>query len=390
MKTELHTEWTVADVCKGFVYNQLEERGLYGLNGQLTIQPEYQRHYIYNDGKRDVAVVNSLLKGYPIGLIYFNCTADGRYEVLDGQQRITSFGRFVTNKFAIADTHGNMQYFSGLPQEQCERILNTKLLIYACEGEEQEIKEWFRTINIAGVPLNAQELLNAIYSGPFVTAAKKVFSNSQHSELQKWSHYVRGDVKRQEVLACALEWECASLGVRVDDYMSKHRLDATAEGLERYFRSVIDWVAATFSMSNSDMCGLEWGRLYEKYHGTPYDVDRLNARVNELHADGYVRCKRNVYEYVLGGESEKQLLDIRIFEAATKRMAYNRQTQAAAAQGISNCPLCAAGENANRTRIYKLEEMEADHVTPWSKGGSTAPENCEMLCKTHNRTKGNR
>lgn len=390
MKTELHTEWTVADVCKGFVYNQLEERGLYGLNGQLTIQPEYQRHYIYNDGKRDVAVVNSLLKGYPIGLIYFNCTADGRYEVLDGQQRITSFGRFVTNKFAIADTHGNMQYFSGLPQEQCERILNTKLLIYACEGEEQEIKEWFRTINIAGVPLNAQELLNAIYSGPFVTAAKRIFSNSQHAELQKWYHYVRGDVKRQDILAKALEWVCASEGTRVDAYMSQHRLDATAQGLERYFRSVIDWVAATFSMNNSDMCGLEWGRLYETYHDTPYDVDRLNVRVNELHADGYVRCKRNVYEYVLGGESEKQLLDIRIFEATTKRTAYNRQTQAAAAQGISNCPLCAAGENANRTRIYKLEEMEADHVTPWSKGGITAPENCEMLCKTHNRTKGNR
>ena len=390
MKTELHTEWTVEDVCKGFVYNQLEERGLYGLNGQLTIQPEYQRHYIYNDGKRDVAVADSLLKGYPIGLIYFNCTADGRYEVLDGQQRITSFGRFVTGRFAIKDAYGNAQYFSGLPPEQRERILNTKLLIYACKGEEHEIKEWFRTINTVGVPLNGQELLNAIYAGPFVTAAKRIFSNSQHAELQKWAHYVKGDVKRQDILARALEWVCASEGVSVDAYMSQHRFDATADGLERYFRSVIDWVVATFSMNNRDMCGLEWGRLYETYHSTPYDVDHVNARVSALRADEYVRCPRNVYEYVLGGEREKQLLDIRIFEASAKREAYNRQTQEAEAHGVSNCPLCAAGGNANSTRIYRIEEMEADHVTPWSKGGSTAPENCEMLCKTHNRAKGNR
>ena len=174
MKTTLHTEWTVADVCKGFTYNELEGKGLFGLDGRLTIQPEYQRHYIYNDGKRDVAVIESLLKGYPIGLIYFNRTSGGRYEVLDGQQRITSFGRFVTGKFAIKDANDNVQYFSGLPQELQQRIMLSPLLIYECEGEEGEIKDWFQTINITGVPLNEQEKLNAIYSGEFVTASPKM------------------------------------------------------------------------------------------------------------------------------------------------------------------------------------------------------------------------
>lgn len=198
MKTTLHTEWTVADICKGFTYNELEGKGLFGLDGRLTIQPEYQRHYIYNDGKRDVAVIDSLLKGYPIGLIYFNCTSDGRFEVLDGQQRITSFGRFVTGKFAII-YGGREEYFSGLPIEEQQKIMQSPLLVYECEGEEREIKEWFKTINITGIPLNEQELRNAIYSGEFVTAAKRVFSNSQNAEVQKWSHYVKGDVKRQAI-----------------------------------------------------------------------------------------------------------------------------------------------------------------------------------------------
>lgn len=165
MKSILHTEWTVRDLCQGFVYNEYEGKGLFGLNGRLTIQPEYQRHYIYNDGKKDVAVIDSLLKEYPLGLIYFNKTNGGQLEVLDGQQRITSFGRFVTGKLAII-YNGREEYFSGLPQEKQELILNSKLVIFVCEGKEEEIKEWFETINIVGVPLNKQELRNAIYSGP--------------------------------------------------------------------------------------------------------------------------------------------------------------------------------------------------------------------------------
>lgn len=389
MILRLHTEWTVADICKGFTYNELEGKGLFGLDGRLTIQPEYQRHYIYNDGKRDVAVIDSLLKEYPIGLLYFNRTSDGRFEVLDGQQRITSIGRFVTGKFAIEHA-GRNEYFSGLPVEEKQRILQTKLLVYECEGEEREIKEWFKTINIVGVPLNEQEKLNAIYSGEFVNAAKRVFSNSQNAEVQKWSHYIKGDVKRQGYLAKALEWVCNSKQMSTDAYMSQHRHDSSSGELESYFRSVIDWATTTFTMVERDMCGLEWGRLYETYHTTPYSIDHVTERVKALQADESVRCPRNIYEYVLGGETDKKLLDIRIFEESTKRTAYKRQTEAAEKQGISNCPLCAIGDNANKTRIYKLPEMDADHVTAWSKGGATSMENCEMLCKTHNRSKGNR
>lgn len=390
MKTRLHTEWTVADICKGFTYNELEGKGLFGLDGRLTIQPEYQRHYIYNDGKRDVAVIESLLKGYPIGLIYFNCTNDRRYEVLDGQQRITSFGRFVTGKFAIKDANDNVQYFSGLPKELQQQILQSPLLIYECEGEEKEIKEWFKTINIIGIPLKEQELLNAIYSGEFVNAAKRVFSNSQNAKVQKWSHYIKGDVKRQDYLAEALKWVCDSKHMNIEAYMSLHRRDNSVNELENYFRSVIDWVSTTFTMVEHDMCGLEWGRLYETYHNTPYSVDFVTRRVAALQSDENIKCSRNIYEYVLGGETDKKLLDIRIFEESTKRAAYKKQTDEANKKGLSNCPLCALGDNANKTRIYKISEMDADHVTAWSKGGATSFENCEMLCKTHNRSKGNR
>ena len=186
MKTTLLTELTVDDICRGFVYNELEGKGLFGWDGKLVIQPEYQRNYIYADGKKDVAVVDSLLKGYPLGLIYFVKVGEDRYEVLDGQQRITSFGRFVRGKFPVVYSEGMPHYFDGLNDEEQKRILGSKLTIYVCEGAETEIKEWFKTINIAGVPLVEQELLNAIYSGPFVTAAKEVFSNSGNSEMQKW------------------------------------------------------------------------------------------------------------------------------------------------------------------------------------------------------------
>src|SRR5690554_2128338 len=243
METRLRTEITVEDICKGFVYNELEGKGLFGLSGKLTIQPEYQRNYIYADGKKDVAVIDSLLKGYPLGLIYFNKVEDEKFEVLDGQQRITSFGRFVSNKFAVKDENGMEQYFSGIAADKQEKILKTKLLIYECEGTESEIKEWFRTINIAGVPLNNQELLNAIYSGPFVTLAKEEFSNSQNANIQKWSAYITGSANRQDFLERALEW--VSKG-NLNEYMSLHRFDENINELKTYFNTVIEWVSTIF------------------------------------------------------------------------------------------------------------------------------------------------
>ena len=387
MITKLETSITVGDVCKGFVYNELEGKGLYGLDGKLTIQPEYQRNYIYADGKKDVAVIESILKGYPIGLIYFNKVSEDKYEILDGQQRVTSFGRFVTGKFAIRDQNGMEQYFSGLPAEQQEKILNTPLLIYICEGTEFEIKEWFKTINIAGVPLNEQELLNAIYSGPFVTLAKAEFSNSQNSNIQKWNAYISGSVNRQDFLHAALNW--VSKG-NIDGYMSEHRKDNDINKLKTYFNSVIDWISITFSDVEKEMSGLEWGRLYETYHKNPYSPEKLHEKVVALYSDPYVKNRKGIFEYLLGGEEDTKLLDVRVFDDATKRRVYEVQTRIAKEKGISNCSHCALGHESNRTRIYSLDEMDADHVSAWSKGGATSEENCEMLCKTHNRAKGNR
>jgi hypothetical protein len=388
MKTTL-THYSVEQVTKGFVYNDFEGKGLYGLDGTLTIQPEYQRNYIYGDGKKDVAVIDSLLKGYPLGLIYFNVN-DGKLEVLDGQQRITSVGRFVTGKFAIK-VDGREQNFSSLSPEQQARITSSSLLVYECDGTETEIKEWFQTVNIAGVPLNPQELLNAIYSGPFVTAAKEEFSNSQNSNLQKWQSYIRGDVKRQAILAEALDWVAGSKSVSVDSYMAKFRHETNITELTNYFTAVIDWIAGVFSGTPDKlMQGLEWGRLYEIHHTTSYNTDEMAADVAELLADPFVKSRKGVYEYLLGGRTDSTLLDVRVFDEAVKRLAFKRQTDAAKATGVSNCPLCAAGTNANKARLYAANEMDADHVAAWSKGGKTDLANCEMLCVPHNRSKGNR
>ena len=387
MKTTLRIDITVKDICDGFVYNQLEGKGLFGLSGKLTIQPEYQRNYIYADGKRDVAVIESILKGYPLGLIYFNKINDNNLEVLDGQQRITSFGRFVTNKLAIKDESGMEQYFDSIAADKQEKILYAKLLIYECEGTESEIKEWFRTINIAGVPLNNQELLNAVYSGPFVTLGKEEFSNSQNANIQKWSAYVSGSANRQEFLERALDW--VSKG-NIGEYMSRHRFDNNITELKNYFISVIDWVSTVFTDVESEMKGLEWGRLYEKYRKQPYNSKIVSDELKKLYADPYVKNRKGIFEYILGGSTDTKLLEVRVFDEATKKSKYAIQTTEAEKKGISNCSFCAIGHDSNKTKIWKLAEMDADHVTAWSKGGTTDTKNCEMLCKSHNRAKGNK
>lgn len=386
METNLRT-YTVGEICEGFVYNELEGKGLYGLAGRLTIQPEYQRNYIYADGKKDVAVVQSALHRYPLGVLYFNRTDDDRLEVLDGQQRITSLGRFVTGKFGIIDDNGIPQYFSSLSPDMQQRILDTDLLVYECEGTEDEIRKWFETVNISGVPLNTQELLNAVYSGRFVTLAKQEFSNSQNANIQKWSHFISGAVNRQDYLERALQW--VSRG-HVKEYMSLHRHDTDITELKTYFNSVIDWIGSVFPDVESEMRGREWGRLYEAYHTQPYNPAEVSHAVHQLYGDPYVKDRRGIFEYVLGGQQDKRLLDVRVFDEATKRVVYNRQTQRANERHESNCPLCAVGHEANRTKIWKLSEMDADHVSAWSKGGATDISNCQMLCRTHNRMKGNR
>lgn len=388
MKTTLVTDWTVGDICKGFVFDKNEGKGLFGLDGQLVIQPEYQRNYIYGDGKRDVAVVESLLKGYPLGLIYFVKNEDGMYEVLDGQQRITSFARFVNESWAFAvDIDGKPFNYSGLDDSLQKVITESHLTVYVCEGEPHEIQAWFETINIAGVPLVKQELRNAAYHGPFVTKAREVFSNRGNANMNRWQTYVKGDPTRQAILERALDW--VSDG-NIDEYMALHRLDDNIDEVYTYFNAVIDWADSVFDYVGDELCGLEWGRLYRTYHKNAYSKNKVSERVVALMDDSQVTNKRGIFEYVLGGEKDKSLLNVRVFDKKTIRQVYREQTKDAQSRGVSNCPLCALSDKSNKTRIYAEREMDADHVSAWSRGGSTDISNCQMLCKTHNRAKGNK
>lgn len=385
------TALTIDDICKGFVYNEYEGKGLFGWNGKLVIQPEYQRNYLYSEAKMEAKVIESVLKGYPLGLLYFNKVDDNKYEVLDGQQRITSLGRFLTGKFDLIDDNGMPHSFLSLPGDKQTLIKETKLTIYICEGEESEIKEWFKTINIPGIPLNHQEVSNAVYSGTFVTLAKEEFSNSHNSNIQKWSAYIKGKVSRQQYLRTALEWVAKSSDDEiVDSYMCKHRRDTNIDELKSYFTSVIDWVSSVFIDVKDEMKGLEWGRLFEEYHSTAYNPQKVSELVHKLYGDSFVSERKGIFEYILGGCVDTKLLNIRVFEESVKKAVYTQQIDKAKKDETSNCPYCAIGSDNNSKRIWKYNEMDADHVTAWSKGGATDIKNCQMLCKTHNKAKGNR
>ena len=386
MKTTLRTDITVKDICEWFVYNELEWKWLFGLAWKLTIQPEYQRNYIYADWKKDVAVINSILSGYPLWLIYFNKVGDDKFEVLDGQQRITSFGRYVTGKFAVK-IEWMEQYFSWLAENLQKKIMETPLLIYECEWEESEIKERFKTINIAWVPLNEQELLNAVYSWPFVTKAKEEFSNSQNANVMKWWAYISWVVNRQDFLHTALDR--VSKG-EIWNYMSKHRFDDNITELKTYFTTVIDRISGVFSDVENEMKWQERWRLYETYHKKSYDPKKVSEKVHELYADPYVKSRKWVFEYILWDCVDSKLLDVRVFDEATKKSVYAQQTKEANEKWVSNCPLCAIWHESNNKKIWSIWEMDADHVSAWSKGGATDIKNCQMLCKSHNRAKGNR
>ncbi len=380
--------YTVKELCEGFTYSDIDGKGLYGLAGKLTIQPEYQRNYLYseNSGRAEVAVIDSVLKKYPLGLLYFNKLPDGRLEVLDGQQRITSLGRFFIGKFSIM-INGNPYKFDKMPTDKRKLFENTPILAYICEGTESEIKEWFEIINIGGIKLNEQEKLNAIYSGPFVSEARREFSNKEDTRVQKWGCYISGSVSRQEILQEALRWVSHD---QIKDYMQEHRHDENINELKNYFNDVISWIEHTFDDVYPKMKGLNWGELYERFHNHPYDHTEISEKVKALYDDPCVQDKKNIFEYVLDGCKNTKLLNVRVFDEKTKRRVYNRQTAEAQEKHISNCPLCAIGHEANKDRIWKLSEMDADHVLAWSKGGATDEGNCQMLCRSHNRAKGNR
>ena len=381
-------KYSVKELCSGFSYNDYENKGLYGLSGKLTIQPEFQRNYLYSsdNGTKEKAVIESVIKKYPLGLIYFNKTQDGNFEVLDGQQRITSLGRFLTGKFPIIYNGSEHNFFS-LPDDIKDRINKTEILVYICEGTDSEIKEWFKTINIAGIALNRQEILNAVYSGKFVTAAKAEYSNSRNTNISKWSYFIKGSVNRQDYLHTALTWVGKG---DPEHYLMLHRNDDNITELKAYFDSVISWIDSIFIDIEKEMKGLPWNEYYETYHNNPYDPKKIQKKQAELYADPYVYNNKGIFEYILGGCKHPELLDVRLFDDNLKRTVYERQTKEAKEKGISNCPDCALGHEATKTKIWSLSEMDADHVTAWSKGGKTTIDNCQVLCKHHNRAKGNK
>jgi len=383
MKTTLQT-YTVAELLAGFQYSELDGKGLYGLDGKLTIQPEYQRNYLYNSGGRDSAVIASLLANYPLGLLYFNTTSNDQLEVLDGQQRITSIGRFVLGQISVQHD-GVARYFSSLNTDDQQQVLSTKLLAYVCEGTEAEIKRWFQIINIAGIQLNAQELLNAVYSGPFVTAARATLSNSKSPVLLKRAPYLKGDVKRQDFLAAALDWASNSDN---EAYLAEHRNDATAKELITTFTEVLDWAFSLFPDPYPCAKGVNWGTLYRKHGRKPYNTDNLNAQVERLMADEAVTAKAGIYEFVLGGCKDHKLLNIRAFPESIKTSKYAAQTNEYDSDPdrfISNCPECR--ERGTHKR-YNIKEMEGNHIIQWILGGATDPANCNMLCKNCNARLG--
>lgn len=378
----------VRDLVEGYEDN--DELGVRAYDGKLDVRPPYQREFVYKDKQRD-AVMETLRRDFPLNVMYWAVIDqpgdDGvEYEIIDGQQRTISICQYVEGDFSI-EIDGHQLAFHNLQSDQQDQILDYELMVYLCEGTDSEKLDWFKTINIAGEKLTDQELRNAVYHGPWVTSAKKYFSKNGCPAYGIASDYMSGTPIRQDYLETAIDWFNEG---KIDEYMAAHQHDTNANELWRYFKGVIDWVEATFPKKRAQMKSVKWGPLHRQYKDTSFDPVALELRIAHLMGDVDVKNKRGIYEFVLGGEVETKLIEVRVFDEKTKLAAYEKQTKKAEAAGVSNCPMCASGTNNNAERVYNLSEMDADHVTAWSNNGATDLENCEMLCVPHNRSKGNR
>ena len=358
MQIELK-EITVRDLVEGYEDN--DEGGVRGYDGLLDIRPPYQREFIYKDQQRD-AVIETITKGFPLNVMYWAVRDDGEFEVIDGQQRTISVCQYVEGDFAFKD-----RYFHNLQTDEQDVILDYPLMVYLCSGSDSEKLEWFRTINIAGEKLTDQELRNAVYSGSWVTDAKRYFSKTGCPAYQIANDYMTGIPIRQDYLETAIKW--INNG-DIEGYMAVHQHDPNANPLWLYFQAVINWAKATFPVYRKEMRSVAWGDLYNRFKDTPQDSAALEVRVAALMADEDVTKKRGIYSYVLDGKEKH--LSIRAFSPNQKREAYERQ------HGI--CPMC--------NEHFEIDQMEADHITPWHDGGKTLAENCQMLCQEDNRRKG--
>lgn len=358
MKIDLK-ELTIGDLTAGYEDN--EENGVVGYDGKLDIRPPYQREFIYKDKQRE-AVIATVFKGFPLNVMYWAARDDGGFEVIDGQQRTISICQYVAGDFAF-----DGRYFFNLQQDERDKILNYKLMVYECSGTDSEKLDWFQTINIAGEQLTKQELRNAVYSGSWVTDAKRYFSKNGCAAYGLGSRYVAGEVNRQTYLETVIGW--INNG-DIEGYMALHQHDPNANELWLYFQAVIAWVKSIYPTYRQEMKGVPWGELYNQFKGNAYDTKKLEAEVERLMVDEDVERKRGIYSYLLDGKEKH--LSIRAFSPQMRREGYERQ------KGI--CPDC--------NKHYEFEEMEADHITPWHAGGKTTAANCQMLCLEDNRRKG--
>ena len=356
MKIELKTI-KVRDIVENYI--DKNENGVFGYNGLLNIRPPYQREFVYKDSKRD-AVIDTIKKGFPLNVMYWVKNSDNTFEVLDGQQRTISICQYVSGVFSIDDI-----YFHNLTDVEQNQILDYELMIYVCEGNDKEKLDWFRTINIGGEKLTNQELLNINYVGSWLSHAKTLFSKTNCNASKISEKYVKGIAIRQELLELALEWICEYQDIKnIGEYMARHQHDANATELWLHFNKVIEWVKAIFPTYRKEMKGLDWGRLYFEYGNEMYDTNELEKQISTLMSDDDVTNKKGVYEYVLSRRTKERVLSVRTFSDRDKRTAYEKQN------GI--CSIC--GEH------FELNEMQADHIIEWSKGGKTTIDNLQMVC----------
>lgn len=369
MQIELHRV-TVRKVVNG--YEDSNENGVVGYGGRLNIRPAFQREFVYKEKQRN-AVIETIVKGFPLNVMYWAEDERGNFELLDGQQRTVSICGYVNGDFSI-----DSRAFHNLTETEKNEILDYPLMVYVCRGNDKEKLDWFKIINIAGVQLKEQELRNAVYTGEWLTDAKRYFSKNGCVAYLLANKYLSGEVNRQDYLETALSWIAAKEGIKIEEYMSRHQHDTHAAPLWQYFQCVISWVQTIFPKYRKEMKGLAWGVLYNAYGEKSYNPQELEKRICALMQDDDVTKRSGVYEYLLSGN--EKFLNIRAFTENEKRQAYERQG------GI--CPMCAA-ERREKTH-YEIEEMEADHITPWCEGGKTCAENCQMLCREHNRRKSDK
>ena len=361
----------IKDIFEG--YEDKGDDGVFAYSGKLAIRPPYQREFVYNE-KQAEAVIHTVLKGFPLNVMYWVKTGDDTYEVLDGQQRTLSVMQFLAHKFSVT-LDGKQYYWDSLADDKYDAIMNYEFMIYICAGDESEKLEWFKVVNIAGEKLTDQELRNSVYTGKWLSDAKLHFSKRNCAAKLMSDKYITGDPNRQELLEKALKGICGHQGINeITEYMAKHKSDADADELWQYFQDVIYWAGKIFPKYYADMKGLDWCHLYNTYHDRTYKPSEMAADVKRLHEDDEVQKPKGIYEYLLCRKTDPfagRLLNLRAFDKRDKLAAYSKQN------GI--CPIC--------RQHFEFEEMEGDHIEPWSKGGKTVPENCQMLCRECNAKK---